>query len=493
MGGAILLLFLGTQILNWYWLALLVAVSVGFGTYRTVRRIPGHYQLAQMVDRRMALHDALSTAFFFSKNSRRAAEPIVEAQREIAERLLRETDIRTAVPYAFPRRLYAVGALAIVAFAMIGVRYGVRHSLDLRPPLVPAVLNLFQSQPPLLAAEKKTEQQKRLEDEWKKMGISLDDPAGEKDRASDQAPDSAYSNIDTPNVDNSAAQNPNGKDKNGKQSEESATEEGEGNEKSEGASEASGEAGKEDRSSAEQANSAKGNQANSQGKPSSKQAGENSSLMDKMRDAMANLLAKLKMQPPKSGEGQQQASNQQGGAQNGRQQQQMGQRGQKAGRQQEGQPNGEQQGDQEGEGAERSQTAQGRGGERGSDRQAPQDARSGIGKNDGSKDLREAEQLAAMGKISEIIGKRSQNVTGEVMVEVASGKQQLKTPYSQRRSVHGDSGGEINRDEVPLEFQRFVQQYFEEIHKTPPAGTRPAPVRDHQGADAAARRDHPAK
>ncbi len=491
MGGAIVLLFLGTQILDWYWLALLVVASLGFGIFRTIRRIPAEYQLAQMVDRRMGLHDALSTAFFFAHESRRASEPIVETQREMAERLLRDADIRTAVPYAFPRRLYAAGALAIVAFAMIGVRYGVRRSLDLRPPLVPAVLNLFLSQPPLLAAEKKTEEQKRLEDQWKKMGISLDDdPSGEKDRGSDQAQDSALGATDTPNVDNSAAQNPNGKDKSGKSQQESATDEGEGNEKSDSASESSGEAGKEDRSAAEQP--AKGNQANSQGKPSSKQAGENSSLMDKMRDAMANLLAKLKIQPPKSGEGQQQASNQQGGNQSGRQQQ-MGQRGQKGGRQQEGQPNGEQQGDQQGEGAERTQSAQGRGGERGSDRQAPQDARSGIGKNDGSKDLREAEQLAAMGKISEIIGKRSQNVTGEVMVEVASGKQQLKTPYAQRRVLHGDSGGEINRDEVPLEFQRFVQQYFEEIHKSPPAGSRTSPARDRQGAEPAARRDHPAK
>jgi hypothetical protein len=32
-----------------------------------------------------------------------------------------------------------------------------------------------------------------------------------------------------------------------------------------------------------------------------------------------------------------------------------------------------------------------------------------------------------MGKITEIIGKRTANVTGEVMVEVGSSKQQLKT------------------------------------------------------------------
>ena len=92
-----------------------------------------------------------------------------------------------------------------------------------------------------------------------------------------------------------------------------------------------------------------------------------------------------------------------------------------------------------------------------------------MGKQDGDKSVREAEQLAAMGKISEIIGKRAANVSGEVMVEVASGKQQLKTQYSQRKATHGEAGGEINRDEVPLAYQQYVQQYFEEVRKLPAA------------------------
>ena len=74
-----------------------------------------------------------------------------------------------------------------------------------------------------------------------------------------------------------------------------------------------------------------------------------------------------------------------------------------------------------------------------------------------------------MGKISEIIGKRAASVTGEVMVEVASGKQQLKTQYSDRKAAHAEAGGEINRDEVPLAYQQYVQQYFEEIRKLPAA------------------------
>ena len=48
-----------------------------------------------------------------------------------------------------------------------------------------------------------------------------------------------------------------------------------------------------------------------------------------------------------------------------------------------------------------------------------------------------------MGKLSEIIGKRAANIQGEVMVEVSSGKQQLKTQYSGQKAAHSDSGGEI--------------------------------------------------
>jgi CO dehydrogenase/acetyl-CoA synthase delta subunit len=72
-----------------------------------------------------------------------------------------------------------------------------------------------------------------------------------------------------------------------------------------------------------------------------------------------------------------------------------------------------------------------------------------------------------MGKISEIIGKRAANMSGEVMVEVSSGKQQLKTQYTQRTAAHTEAGSEINRDEIPLAYQQYVQQYFEEIRKLP--------------------------
>ncbi len=121
-------------------------------------------------------------------------------------------------------------------------------------------------------------------------------------------------------------------------------------------------------------------------------------------------------------------------------------------------------------GGENSQTAQGRGSDRNPERNPSEDEKSGIGKSDGNKDIRAAEQLAAMGKISELFGKRQANLTGEVLVEVNSSRQQgLKTQYSDRRAAHSEAGGEIHRDEIPLIYQQYVQQYFDEVRKQAPA------------------------
>ena len=40
------------------------------------------------------------------------------------------------------------------------------------------------------------------------------------------------------------------------------------------------------------------------------------------------------------------------------------------------------------------------------------------------------------------------------------------------KAAHADTGGEISRDEVPLAYQQYVQQYFEEIRKLPVAGAK---------------------
>ncbi len=117
----------------------------------------------------------------------------------------------------------------------------------------------------------------------------------------------------------------------------------------------------------------------------------------------------------------------------------------------------------QGQTAERTQASQGHSSDSMPEKGA--DAHSGIGRQDGDKDVKEAEQLQAMGKLAEIIGKRSANLTGDMMIETPSGKQQLKTAYTQKLGHHSDSGGEINRDEIPLADQQYVREYMELVRK----------------------------
>ncbi len=58
--------------------------------------------------------------------------------------------------------------------------------------------------------------------------------------------------------------------------------------------------------------------------------------------------------------------------------------------------------------------------------------------------------------------------------KVGNSKQPLKTPWAQRQATHAEAGSEIHRDEVPLIYQQFVTNYFEEIRKAAPAPP-PAP------------------
>jgi len=117
-----------------------------------------------------------------------------------------------------------------------------------------------------------------------------------------------------------------------------------------------------------------------------------------------------------------------------------------------------------GEGQE-AQNAQGQASQSTDSAQANKQPGSGAGNRDGSKDLKLAEQLAAMGKISEIIGKRNANITGEATIDVQNTSQQLRTNYQDRQAQHAQAGAEINRDEVPVALESYVQQYFEQVRK----------------------------
>jgi hypothetical protein len=467
LGGAVFLLLVGTEIFHWYWLVLLFAA----GLYRSRIRLLSGYQITQEIDRRLELQDALSTAYYFAAHPDRSASPreLVESQKQTAEELARSADLGRGLPFRAPRTLYVNAALAVLACGVFGLRYGVERNLDLRPSLVRIAFDSFRS--PRNIAEVKNGV--RPPDEQKEQGFT-GDPANSKSEnaATTQDQMKGSSTIDDPSVNN-----PNrGADSRG-QKKESPNEAKDAEENASGSPEKKDPAAASHENGGESPTSPDGNsKADRQqdGGQDSNRAGDqsdSSSLADKLRNALSNLMAKLKTQP-KSDQAQQKGGSQSSSAQAGKQRNQTkdGAPQSENSEQADASAGNQSQGEQQQGGTEQ---AQGKSQGNSADHPNSPDGKNGIGSQEGDKTAREAAEEAAMGKITELIGKRAAKLNGDVMVEVASGKQQLKTQYSAKDGRHADTGGEINRDEIPLAYQQYVQHYFEEIRKTPePAGRR---------------------
>ena len=375
----ILLLLLGTQVLNWRWALAIPLVAAGAGLYVACRRLPSPYTVAQIVDCRCALADTLSTALFFSQGEPPSyvSGEIRQSQLEQAGRLSETVDVRRAIPYTMPGAVYLLAALLLAAFSLFALRYGLSLRLDLKPPLARILQQKFGRNQPTERARDQRPKAPENPDSRDDGTALFSDPDPQPGVASEPIADAGPPA--TPNRD----------------------------------------------------------------------SGERSSLLTKVEDGIENLLSSLN--PPRSTPG----DRPQSGKEQGAQQQAKGQQsGGQPGDSPEGQPGGE---------ARDSQDSQGKSAGTRDTEQAGKQPGSGIGSQDGDKNIRQAEQLAAMGKISEIIGKRSANVTGEATVEVQSTSQQLRTPYAKRAAQHSQGGAEIGRDEIPVALQSYVERYFEQV------------------------------
>ncbi len=464
--GLVLLLILGTQVLNWYWPLLLGALSFGYLVYRVWNRLPDSYQAAQIVDRRLQTHDLFSSAHhFLSQPSTRLSDSLIE----MADREARSVSPSIAVPFHVPSGWARAGGLAVAALSLLVFRYAFQSSLDLGQPIAPGLYQLLASgeKPKQLAkTSSKNPDASPLE------GFGLTETS--QQRAEEKGIEKGQElSTEAANASESAAS---GQKPGQFQQSMSPSEEGE---KMEGAEKGDSAGAGDKNQQGDQGNkdgekkSDAGDKKSAASQKSGDQQGDKNSLIDKFKDAMANMMNKLKSQ------GEQQSQNgkkdsQQGSGQQQKQQSNKDQQSQgkeQAGGQQQNDPNGQQQG----EGNEKSPNQQAKGGDK-SNQPSNGDNKSGTGKQDGSKDIQIAEQQKAMGKISEVFGKRAQNLQGEIMIEVSSSKSQaLKTGYTDKTAAHTDSAGVIHRDEVPLIFQNYVQRYFEELRKSPPPAARANP------------------
>jgi hypothetical protein len=448
----ILLLLAGTQVLDWHWVLSIPIAAAAFGIYRARKRVPKPYRVAQILDRRLGFADALSTAFHFhSSDHQREIERI---QGDQAERLAESADVRRAIPFVMPRAVYPLAALALVASSLFALRYGITRRLDLKPPLAHLLhqTGVFGQRTEEARKQKPQDPEAPLREDPSAAESSQPEQKGGNEATDANEPDPS----DDPQ--SSQAEKKGGKGENQKDAENGEPGQQEQN------SDADEQSGKESRPGEGQQDAKSQQKQDSGGKQQSGNSGDDSSLMSKVKDAMQNLLSRMK--PQQSPQGSQQQSsmdrnNQSKNQNNGKQQ------ADKQGRQNSGEQ-GESQEGQSGEQAENTQDAQGQGQGKNDSQQASKQPGSGIGSHDGDKNVKQAADLAAMGKISELFGKRSANITGETTVEVQSTAQQLHTPYAQRGAQHSQSGAEIHRDEIPVALQIYVEHYFEQIRKQAP-------------------------
>jgi hypothetical protein len=465
----ILLLLFGTQVLSWQVALAIPFAAAAFGVYRVKRHMPSAYSVAQLIDRRLGLADSLSTALFFSDvNPRAPASPdIRHAQFERANVLGQSVDVRRAVPYTMPRAVYLMACLTLVAGSLFALRYGLTRRLDLRQPLANFLPESFSGGKPVHQANhsrRNAKQTPETPDDGSTPPTQDQQNSGQQDPNQEtqnpgEAQNEAIAKVDSKSLPNQ---------KPGEQSDSQMA-----SDDSDSQNDAAGKNGEDSQDGQQGDSKAAPNDKQQNGEKGAKDAGENSSLMSKMKEAFQNLLSKAKPQQNQQGQTQPgkdqksaQSKSQQGSKQNG-----------KEGQQQNGQQQGDAQEGEDGQEAKNAENAQqGKGQGKSDSQQSSKQPGSGIGSQDGDKAIRNAEQLAAMGKISEILGKRSATITGEATVEVQTTNQQLHTPYAQKGTQHTQAGAEINRDEVPVSLQPYVQQYFEQVRKQAAPATPPAPA-----------------
>jgi hypothetical protein len=434
MGGVVLLLLAGTQILDWYWPVLLAAVSLGVGVYQLRKFIPSVYVLAQRIDRKMALADSLSTAVYFSEHPKPGLESVCAVQFQEADRLAAGVNLEQALPLARSRYLLPALVLLAVASGLFVTRYVMTGSMDLQASLIDMVVDNFFTSPAEVASAKAARPDLKL----RPFDPSQPNLPPSEEEIQPQLPPDAEKGAD---LKSDPAADSKGGD----------GEKGPGDAEDKGAEQEEGDSGKD--GSPKDKQSDKQDSGGDDKGQSDSQGQDQRSMLDKLRDAVNNLMNKMSSDPPqkgapKSGEKQQSKAKE------------KGDKSQEKGEKAEGDPQSEsdEQGDQGDPKDAKQSNAPGQ--------KPSEDAKSGAGQDDGKKDIEKVKALEAMGKMSELLGERSAAISGEVMVEVGTTKQQLKTAMTQQKAGHTDAGGEIHRDQVPLAYQTFVERYFQEVRKT---------------------------
>ena len=148
MAAVILLLLAGTQILDWYWPVLVVAVSLGVGIYRLRKSLPLSMcwpsESIAAWDSPTLYPPRFTLPIIPIRVAKQSANCSAGTRKSVAQRV----DIRQALPPSRSRYLLPAAALVLVAFGLFAVRYAVTGSLSLEPSLLKIAYDSFFGPPP---------------------------------------------------------------------------------------------------------------------------------------------------------------------------------------------------------------------------------------------------------------------------------------------------------------------------------------------------------
>lgn len=439
------LLVTGAGIFRPAWILLPVLAASGWAVWRVRRRLPDLYTVAQKADAGLGMRDLLATAWYLRQQQARPTSfaPLIEQR---AEQACGQADVRRAIPLRWTRAATAATAALALALGLFLLRVGILRTFELRAPLVAVHFDTLTGAP-VPPRPQTRPAPKKLD----LPGFRMDDyPAATEE---DPFPAEALRTVD---ADAPAAPSP-----------DLSSQAAASRSRASGQDRETGEEAPGDAAAQDPANPAEGNgSAPDRREKSPPPPPGQDSLLDRMRDALASLLDKFKLELP-PGDGTRttaQNSSKKESARREKGQPQSGRKGEDA---QEGEL-------QSGQQQAADSTRQAKSEQAGRPDASSANEKSGVGREEGRKELELAEQLEAMGKLDELIGKRAQNVQGEVMVEVTHSKNQsLRTPFVPAAGNRTDAGTELGRDEVPLHLQPYVQRYYDQVRRGTGGGRKP--------------------
>jgi hypothetical protein len=448
------LLVAGAQVLATPVLVLLALLGIGIATIRVRRHWLTIYETAQELDRTWRLPDTLSTSFYCYAGVQQSDErlshlqPLIERQHQDAARAVHEHGGANAFPVQLARIHLVALVLFAVAVGLFAYRYMQSEELDLDGQLaslhVPFPDN--EDTPPAMVSE-----DNRYRPDSQPYRSPLEDYYPEYDPSRERL-DGTYN--DMPPVtginvtgegmgENAEAQNLQTDSTMDLRQDPSADPRRQ---------QGSGQDGAESRDG------------------DKKQGNNKDSLFDKFQQAMSNMMDKFTNRQNETMEqrGEERSTQQ---AQNAGDQAGDGSddTSNREGNQRMDNPDGNE-GAQEGLGG---QQAQDMGSQNASGQESAADSPSSAGAEDGAKKLQAERQMEAMGQIAEILGQRTENVKGEMKMEVEAQREQtLTTQLRNVRAARKDTGGEMSRDEVPLRLQTYVKEYLKAARDAEAAAQR---------------------